>query len=123
MAEAQNDQRPLSRAYLSLCPANRTTNKQVQEEKASSQDYLAQGQKENHRELHVKSVIRANLMKAGFPQQKVDEVMSKVETMPEPLVKAYYDMLKEEVVSRIRKDEDYVNSKLGGSQYDFLDKL
>ena len=36
MAEEDTQQRPLSRAYLSLCPANRSTNKQVQDEKAGS---------------------------------------------------------------------------------------
>lgn len=32
----EGDQRPLSRAYLSLCPSNRSTNKQVQDEKTAS---------------------------------------------------------------------------------------
>ncbi len=47
-------QRPLSRAYLSLCPANRASNKQVQDEKTKGQDYLATGQKENFKENHVR---------------------------------------------------------------------
>lgn len=96
------DQRPLSRAYLSLCPANRTSNKQVQDEKTSSQDYLAQGQKLNFKEDHVRQTIRANLMKAGFPQQKVDEVMGNVEHLPAELVGSFYEMMREDLRERIR---------------------
>lgn len=62
------EQRPLSRAYLSLCPVNRNSNKQVQDEKTASQDYLAQGQKVNFKEEYVRQTIRVHLMKAGFPQ-------------------------------------------------------
>ena len=36
-------------------------------------------------------------MSAGFPQAKVDEVMSTIESLPEPLIQAYYDMMREDV--------------------------
>lgn len=51
--------------------------------------------------------------------------MGNVDSIPEPLIKAYYELLKEEVVTRIRKDEDYVNNKMGqgSTHYDYLDKL
>ena len=41
MEEDEITQRPLSRAYLSLCPSSRMTNKQVQDEKNQSNTYLA----------------------------------------------------------------------------------
>ena len=118
-------QRPLSRAYLSLCPSNRSSNKQVQDEKNSANDYFASAQKENFQEIHVKQAIIANLMKAGFPQQKVDEVMGNVEHLPESLVQSYYDMLREDLTQRVQNDQDYQEKKSqgGATHYEHLDKL
>ena len=63
-------------------------------------------------------------MSAGFPQAKVDEVMSTIESLPEPLVQAYYDMMREDVHLRLSKDEDYKEKRGDGrSPYEFLDKL
>ena len=79
----------------------------------------------NFKEEHVKSKIRSNLMNAGFPAMKVDEVMSNVEKLPESLVQAYYDMVVEDIKERIQNDPDYQKKKGpdGRSQFEHLDKL
>ena len=120
MAQRDSTQRPLSRAYLSLCPANRASNKQVQEERATHVDYLAKGQKENFKENNVRQVLRGALTKAGFPSAKVDEVMSNVEALPDSLVSAYYNMVREEIRERLRVDDDFKERR---SSYPNLDKL
>ena len=52
-------------------------------------------------------MIRGNLLSAGYPQVKVDEVMGNISTLPESLVGAYYEMLREDVKDRIENDPDY----------------
>lgn len=102
--EQMQEQRPLSRAYLSLCPATRSTNKTVQDEKKGHADYLVDDpmKKNPHfKEEFVRQKIRRNLMDAGYPQAKVDEVMGTVQGMPESLVTAYFDMLKEDIKHRL----------------------
>ncbi len=66
--------------------------------------------------------VRSNLLKAGFPQVKVDEVMSTIEALPEALVESYYEMVREQVRERLRTDEDYEEKK-GKGTYPGLDKL
>ena len=128
MASPPHKQRPLSRAYLSLCPSSRVSNKQVQDEKNSANEYLAHGankKKEHFKEENVKQTIRANLMTAGYPQAKVDEAMGKVDSLPESLVHSYYEMLREDVINRVRNDPDF-NDKRGPdgkTPYEYLDKL
>lgn len=56
-------------------------------------------------------MIRGNLLSAGYPQVKVDEVMGNISTLPESLVGAYYEMLREDVKERIEKDPDYQEKK------------
>ena len=58
-------QRPLSRAYLSICPVAKLQNKQAQDEKNQSIDYLST--KVGDKETHVRARVRANLMSSGFP--------------------------------------------------------
>jgi hypothetical protein len=65
----------------------------------------------NFKEEHVKSRIRSNLISAGFPTLKVDEVFAEVEKLPESLVQAYYDMIVEDMKERIKHDPDYQNKK------------
>jgi predicted SnoaL-like aldol condensation-catalyzing enzyme len=57
-------QRPLSRAYLSVCSASRSQNKQVQDEKNASVDYMADVTKKhaNFKEEHVRARVRSNLI-------------------------------------------------------------
>lgn len=93
----------------------------MQDEKNASQDYLAQGQKVNFKEEHVRQTIRVHLMKAGFPQQKVDEVMGNVEHLPNELVTSFYEMLREDLKERISQDKDYKQAPKG--RFDHLDKL
>ena len=92
-------QRPLSRAYLSVCSASRSQNKQAQDEKNQSIDYMADISKKkvNFKEEHVRSRIRSNLISAGFPTMKVDEVFGNIDRLPETLVQAYYDMIVEDL--------------------------
>ncbi len=64
-------------------------------------------------------------MKAGYPQAKVDEVMGEIDHLPESLVQAYYDMVKEDIANRVHNDNDYKARKsgTGRSGYDDLDRL
>jgi len=68
----------------------------------------------------VRQVLRSALTKAGFPSAKVDEVMSNVESLPDSLVSAYYNMAREEIRERLRLDEDF---KEKHTSYPNLDKL
>ena len=64
-------------------------------------------------------------MTAGYPQAKVDEAMGKVDSLPESLVHSYYEMLREDVINRVRNDPDF-NDKRGPdgkAPYEYLDKL
>lgn len=118
-------QRPLSRAYLSVCPVSRTQNKQVQEEKNKSIDYMADSSKKhaNFKEEHVKSRIRSNLISAGFPTMKVDEVFGNIDKLPESLVESYYEMVIEDLKERLKNDPDYQSKKgpNGKSPFEYLD--
>lgn len=98
-------------------------NKQAQDEKNQSIDYLAN--KVSDKEDHVRARIRANLMSSGFPQVKVDEVMGKVEKMPESLVQSYYEMVREDLKNRVQSDPDYRDKKRpdGSTPYGYLDRL
>ena len=51
--------------------------------------------------------------------------MNTVQEMPASLVKAYYDMVREDIKERLRNDPDYQEKKAqeGKSQYEYLDKL
>lgn len=42
---------------------------------------------------YLKTLIRKSLIEVGYPSAKVDEVMVNVDTLPESLQKAYYDMM------------------------------
>jgi hypothetical protein len=77
------------------------------------------------KEENVRQRVRANLMTAGFPSAKVDEVLSNIEKMPESLVQAYYEMIVEEVKERLKEDPDYQSKKRadGKSQFEYLDRL
>ena len=122
-----SEQRPLSRAYLSVCSASRSQNKQAQDEKNQSIDYIADSSKKkvNFKEEQVRSRIRSNIISAGFPTMKVDEVFGNIDRLPESLVQAYYDMIVEDLKERVRKDPDYQNKKGpdGKSPFEFLDRL
>lgn len=81
---------------MSLCPIARSQNKQVLEEKKGNSDYIAEEphkKNANFKEDQVKQKIRKNLMDAGYSQTTVDDVMKNVQSLPETLVQAYYDML------------------------------
>ena len=84
-------QRPISRAYLSVCPANRAQNKTVQEEKNKTVDYMADITKKNanFKEEHVRAKIRSSIINSGYPTMKVDEVFSNIDKLPDSLVQAY----------------------------------
>ena len=116
-------QRPLSRAYLSICPVSKAQNKQAQDEKNKQIDYLAN--KMSHKEQSLKARIRSNLMTAGFPQLKVDEVLGNIDKLPDSLVEAYYEMVKEDLKLRTQNDPDYRNKKRsdGSTSYEYLDRL
>jgi hypothetical protein len=45
---------------------------------------------------------------------KVDEVLANVERLPESLVHAYYEMMREDLQNRVRNDPDYREKKQGG---------
>ena len=122
MAETPK-QRPLSRAYLSICPSAKALNKQTQDEKNQSIDYLAT--KVIDKEGHVRARIRGSLLGAGFPQVKVDEVLGTIDQLPDSLVESYYDMIKDDIKTRIKNDPDYRDKKRGDSStpFSFLDKL
>lgn len=79
----------------------------------------------NFKEEHVKARIRSNLISAGFPTMKVDEVFGNIDKLPESLVQAYYDMVVEDLRERVKNDPDYQSKKGpdGKSQFDYLDKL
>ena len=51
--------------------------------------------------------------------------MSGIESLPESLVQAYYDMLREDISERLKDDEDYKEKKdqSGKTPYEYLDKL
>lgn len=70
-------------------------------------------------------MIRRNLIQTGYPSARVDEVMATVHEMPESLVKAYYDMVREDIKERLRNDPDYQekSGSDGKSPYEYLDKL
>lgn len=116
-------QRPLSRAYLSICPVAKSQNKQAQDEKNQSIDYLSN--KVGDKEAHVRARVRANLMSSGFPQAKVDEVMGTIEKLPDSLVSSYYEMIREDLKNRIQNDPDYRDKKRqnGSTPYNYLDQL
>lgn len=69
----------------------------------------------------MRQTIRHNLMTAGFPQQKVDEVLANVEHLPPELVTSYYEMLREEIRDRAVNDRDY--KQAGKGRFEHLDKL
>lgn len=47
-------------------------------------DYLSN--KVSDKEVSVRARIRGNLMSAGFPQLKVDEVLGNIDKLPDSLV-------------------------------------
>jgi hypothetical protein len=68
----------------------------------------------------VRQVLRGALTKVGFPSAKVDEVMSSVEALPDSLVSAYYDMVRDEIRDRLRQDDDFLAKH---ASYSNLEKL
>jgi hypothetical protein len=80
--------------------------------------------KANFKEDHVRQRIRRNIIDAGFPSAKVDEVMSNVHNLPETLVQAYYNMVRDDIKTRIQSDEDYQEKKNEPKKpYEYLDKI
>lgn len=77
------------------------------------------------KEDYVRARVRANLLGAGFPQVKVDEAMGKIEQMPESLVESYFEMIKDDLKTRLKNDNDYREKKRadGTTAFTFLDKL
>ena len=45
----------------------------------------------------MRARVRSNLMTAGFPQLKVDEVLGNIDKLPDSLVEAYYEMVREDL--------------------------
>ncbi len=76
----------------------------------------------NFKEEHVRARVRSNLITAGFPTMKVDEVMSNIERLPDLLVQSYYEMVIEDLKERLSHDPDYQNKK-GQGHFNYLDKL
>jgi hypothetical protein len=64
-------------------------------------------------------------MSAGFPQLKVDEVLGNIEKLPDSLVEAYYEMVREDLKQRTSNDPDYREKKRqdGSTPYEYLDRL
>jgi iron complex outermembrane receptor protein len=65
----------------------------------------------NFKEEHVRSRIRSNLITAGFPTMKVDEVMGNIDRLPDSLVQSCYEMVIEDLKERLSTDPDYQNKK------------
>lgn len=73
----------------------------------------------------MRARVRANLLSAGFPQVKVDEVMGTIDKLPDSLVESYFEMIKDDLKTRIKNDPDYRDKKRsdGSTPFSFLDKL
>eukprot|EP00347_Sterkiella_histriomuscorum_P022410 403338593 len=123
----QDEQNPLSRAYLSLCPVNKSQNIQVEEEKQTQEtsNYLIDRTSKGKTPAeYLRAQIRRTLIEFGYPSAKVDEVLSDVKEMPETLVQSYFNMLKQDIKERLADDEDYQDLKIrGDSHIQELNKL
>lgn len=119
-------QRPLSRAYLSLCPFNKLYHSNKEEDKSGAKAYSADKFKPGKlgKTGNLKEKIRMALIDSGYPSAKVDDVFKEVSEMPSELVESYYEMLKENIKQRLHKDPDFKDIKKNRpGQYDHLDKF
>lgn len=112
MKNMDEDQKPLSRAYLSISSFTKGKTLSKEEEKITKSDgYHADKNKKlstMQGESEVRNIIRKNLITGGgFPQAKVEEVLAKVPEIPKELVKAYLDLQKSAIKYRLSEDEDY----------------
>ena len=107
-----DDQKPLSRAYLSLSSFVKEKTLSKEEEKIKKAEGYHTDKKKKLEamqvEPEVRNVIRKNLITGGgFPQARVEELMGKVPTIPAELVSAYLDLQKKTIKYRISEDDDY----------------
>jgi hypothetical protein len=112
MEDMEEEQKPLSRAYLSISSFTKGKTLSKDEEKITKADgYHADKNKKlstMQGESEVRNIIRKNLITGGgFPQAKVEEVLSRVPTIPKELVQAYLDLQKSAIKYRLSEDEDY----------------
>jgi len=97
MAEMDDDQKPLSRAYVSISSFVKDKTMSKEEDKISKKEgYHADRTKKLQTmgaEPEVRNVIRKNLITGGgFPQARVEELIAKVPEIPKELVEAYLDL-------------------------------
>jgi hypothetical protein len=115
MQSMDEDQKPLSRAYLSVSSFTKGKTLSKEEEKITKADgYHADKNKKLSTmqcESEVRNIIRKNLITGGgFPQAKVEETLAKVPSIPKELVQAYLDLQKSAIKYRLSEDEDYQNA-------------
>lgn len=101
------DQRPLSRAYLSICPFNKGENQNAEEQKQSQQAYQKDKAQQKTKDKLVREKIRRSLIDSGFPTAKVDEVFKDTIEIPPKLVDSYLKMVRENIKERLENDDDY----------------
>ena len=97
MMQMDDEQRPLSRAYLSISSFTKTKALTKEEEKITkAEGFHADRSKKlasMEAEPEVRDVIRKNLITGGgFPQARVEELIAKIPEIPPDLVKAYLDL-------------------------------
>ena len=127
MAEMDDDQKPLSRAYNSISSFQKDKAMSKEEEKISKNEgYHADRTKKLEgmgAQNEVRNVIRKNLITGGgFPQARVEELIAKVPEIPKELVEAYLNLQKKAIKYRLEEDDDYQHAKTT-SQKDQFENL
>ena len=110
-------QKPFSKSYQEL-GSNSASAKPTQEA-------IAKAPSAPSKEIIVREKVRRSLIDGGYASAKVDEVMKGIASIPESLVNAYFEMVKEDVKNRTKVDSDYQAYKTEprGLNLENLDKL
>mmetsp|Transcript_29498 Transcript_29498/g.28650 ORF Transcript_29498/g.28650 Transcript_29498/m.28650 type:complete len:118 (-) Transcript_29498:82-435(-) len=109
--------KPLSRAYLSLCPMHKSDNKLAAEEQKLSDVYhrdFANRMKKT-RNQYLRDEIRNHLIESGYPSQKVDETFKRVKEIPKGLEDAFFALMEEYMKKIGDADQDLRHAKETGS--------
>ena len=126
MAENDNSQAPLSRAYTSGCSFTKQKALSQEEEKQMMQGFHIDKSKQLESldaTKELRELIRKNLITDGnFPQGKIDPLFqdSSLMQLPPDLVKAYLNMQRAAIKFRLAEDDDFKHT---GDAYPHLKKL
>ena len=105
---------------MSLCPFNKNSNKNAEEEKSNTASYQLESSKQPKmtREVNLREKIKLNLVDCGYPSSKVEEVLKDLTGIPDTLVDAYYEMVKEKIIARLNEDSDFIITVENGKAKD-----